>query len=305
MAYCKNCGTKLDDGAKFCPKCGNPTNGEVDAPKSDDNGKNNEDAKNAKVGCISLVVIILIIGYIFNKFSGSEDSKASDDANAPKTEQVASENPITETDSKKKAMSEEGYKDGYKRGFGFDDWAIEHYSEKDYKDFARSIYTIAHKAPSNQEEKELYDLYEEGYIKGIRAGIEAQGANKNESSEFLEKGHTYKSSRYKIELAVAEHYSELELRLYNDGSIELIETGTYPNHEFKDYTKTFECKMVKKDESKRDVRKQWYQIEGESGNEVTKMFVDMDGKVYRNFGKNDFEAVGDGSCYQTTLTRTK
>ena len=42
MAYCKNCGTKLDDGAKFCPKCGNPTNGEVDAPKSDDNGKNKQ-----------------------------------------------------------------------------------------------------------------------------------------------------------------------------------------------------------------------------------------------------------------------
>lgn len=25
MAFCKNCGNKLDDGAKFCPKCGSPT----------------------------------------------------------------------------------------------------------------------------------------------------------------------------------------------------------------------------------------------------------------------------------------
>ena len=25
MAFCENCGTKLEDGAKFCPKCGNPT----------------------------------------------------------------------------------------------------------------------------------------------------------------------------------------------------------------------------------------------------------------------------------------
>ena len=24
MAYCKKCGNQLDDGAKFCPKCGNP-----------------------------------------------------------------------------------------------------------------------------------------------------------------------------------------------------------------------------------------------------------------------------------------
>lgn len=25
MAFCKNCGTQLIDGAKFCPKCGNKT----------------------------------------------------------------------------------------------------------------------------------------------------------------------------------------------------------------------------------------------------------------------------------------
>ena len=25
MAYCRNCGTQLSDGAKFCPKCGNKT----------------------------------------------------------------------------------------------------------------------------------------------------------------------------------------------------------------------------------------------------------------------------------------
>ena len=27
MAFCKNCGNKLEDGTKFCPKCGNPTGG--------------------------------------------------------------------------------------------------------------------------------------------------------------------------------------------------------------------------------------------------------------------------------------
>ena len=305
MAFCKHCGSKLEDGAKFCPKCGNPTNGEVDAPKSDDNGKNNEDAKNAKVGCISLVVIILIIGYIFNKCGGGEDSKASDDANAPKTEQVASENPTTETDSKKKAISEEGYKDGYKRGFGFDDWKMEHYSEKDYKDFARSFYTIAHKAPSSQEEKELYDLYEEGYIKGIRAGIEAQGKSTDKPKEFLEKGHTYQSSRYRVELAAVEHYCQYELKLYNDGSIELIGTGTYPNHEFEDYTQTYECKMTKKTESKRDIEKQWYKIEGKYHNQVITLLVDMEGNIYGYFGKNAFDAIGDRSCYMSTFTRTK
>jgi hypothetical protein len=27
MAFCKNCGSELEDGAKFCPKCGAPTDG--------------------------------------------------------------------------------------------------------------------------------------------------------------------------------------------------------------------------------------------------------------------------------------
>lgn len=27
MVFCKNCGNKLEDGTKFCPKCGNPTGG--------------------------------------------------------------------------------------------------------------------------------------------------------------------------------------------------------------------------------------------------------------------------------------
>lgn len=44
MAFCKHCGNKLEDGAKFCPECGNPTNGEVDVPKSDSKGKNNEES---------------------------------------------------------------------------------------------------------------------------------------------------------------------------------------------------------------------------------------------------------------------
>ena len=97
MAYCGNCGNKLVDGAKFCPKCGTPTNGEVDAPKSDGNDKNNEEAKNTKVGCISLIVIILFIGFIVNKCSGGEDSNATDDANAPQvTEKAEAQQPTNE-----------------------------------------------------------------------------------------------------------------------------------------------------------------------------------------------------------------
>jgi RNA polymerase subunit RPABC4/transcription elongation factor Spt4 len=34
MAFCSNCGTKLEDGAKFCPSCGTPAEGTLAAPKS-------------------------------------------------------------------------------------------------------------------------------------------------------------------------------------------------------------------------------------------------------------------------------
>lgn len=32
MAFCQNCGKKLDDGAKFCPECGTPV-GQKDMSK--------------------------------------------------------------------------------------------------------------------------------------------------------------------------------------------------------------------------------------------------------------------------------
>lgn len=106
MSYCKNCGTKLDDEAKFCPKCGNPISDEVVAPKSDGNDKDNEDAQNTKIGCISIIVIILLIGFIANKCGSDDDSKTTDDANTPKTEQVVSDTEKTEKQLSKEEEAE-------------------------------------------------------------------------------------------------------------------------------------------------------------------------------------------------------
>ena len=61
--------------------------------------------------------------------------------------------------------------------------------------------------------------------------------------------------------------------------------------------------MAKKTESKRDTKKEWYQIEGKYQNEATTLLIDMKGNVYGYFGKNAFEAVGDGECYKTTFKR--
>ena len=116
MAFCKNCGTKLDDGAKFCPKCGNPTSDEVVAPKSDDNDKDNEDAQNTKIGCISIIVIILLIGFIANKCGSDDDTKATDDANAPKTEQATNEGAKEEPEQGKQ---EEVHRDFFEKGYEY------------------------------------------------------------------------------------------------------------------------------------------------------------------------------------------
>ena len=303
MAFCKHCGSKLEDGAKFCPKCGNPTNGEVDAHKSDGNDKNNEDAKNTKVGCISLIVIMLFIGYIVNKCSGGEDSKATDDANVTKTEQVASESNGTKADSEKKKIADEGYKFGHNDGFKVNDA----FDDKAYRSMARTAYTMGlnRQAPSTPEEKELYDLFEQNYMKGVHDAIKEIKEREGIPNEFLEKGHTYKSSLFYVDGYNCKIGYQYELSLFNDGSVELIKFNTYPNHEYEDNKRVFECTIEKKDESKRDVRKQWYQIEGKCGNEVTKTFVDMEGKMYSNYGYSDFDAVGNRDCYQATFKRIK
>lgn len=55
MAYCKNCGTKLDDGAKFCPKCGTPSGSET---KQDTETKKKKSSK--KGGLIAAIVVAVI-----------------------------------------------------------------------------------------------------------------------------------------------------------------------------------------------------------------------------------------------------
>lgn len=200
MAFCKHCGNKLEDGAKFCPKCGNPTNGEVDAHKSDGNDKNNEDAKNTKVGCISLIVIMLFIGYIVNKCSGGEDSKATDDANAPKTEQVVTDTPSAEeqaqkqqeeaakaeaerqareeaerqaaqekaqkeAENKKEEVAKAGYDKGYEKGFeGYK------YDMQMYESTVKICYSAKYGTPMSEADKELFKIYSDNFWKGYQEG---------------------------------------------------------------------------------------------------------------------------------------
>lgn len=95
MAYCKNCGTKLDDGAKFCPKCGNSIEGDAQEQQSGDNSSEQEQPK--KTGCFQkgLIAILVLgfIGFLSEKCDGS-DTKEIEEVTASQTiNDVAKEEP--------------------------------------------------------------------------------------------------------------------------------------------------------------------------------------------------------------------
>jgi len=95
MAYCKNCGSKLEDGAKFCPKCGNPIEGDAQEQQSGDNSSEQEQPK--KTGCFQkgLIAILVLgfIGFLSEKCDGS-DTKEIEEVTASQTiNDVAKEEP--------------------------------------------------------------------------------------------------------------------------------------------------------------------------------------------------------------------
>lgn len=105
MAYCKNCGTKLDDGAKFCPKCGTPTDktpsienvadGEPNPIKNNDIEHLSQVEQPKKRGCLKKIGIGLLVfcflGALADK-CGNNGSNTADEANAPQaTEQISDE----------------------------------------------------------------------------------------------------------------------------------------------------------------------------------------------------------------------
>lgn len=109
MAYCSNCGTEISDGAKFCPKCGTPTDGKAEQTKSVENKK--ADDNDWKYGCAFWFFLILVLGYFVNKCSDDESS-TKDDSNVQNTEQVdkkADENAHKKQEEVRHDFFEKGY----------------------------------------------------------------------------------------------------------------------------------------------------------------------------------------------------
>ena len=74
MAFCKNCGNKLEDGAKFCPKCGTPSGSET---KQDTETKQEKSSK--KGGLIAAIVVMaaIALGGAAWYFLGNQQDKYS------------------------------------------------------------------------------------------------------------------------------------------------------------------------------------------------------------------------------------
>lgn len=90
MAFCKNCGNELREGAKFCPKCGNPINHEIQT-KEDGNGN-----KWVRYGVIAIVLIAAcyFIGTLGN-------SKSEETTSNQQTEQASDDNKALEAERRK------------------------------------------------------------------------------------------------------------------------------------------------------------------------------------------------------------
>ena len=73
MAFCENCGAKLEEGAKFCDSCGNPVNEESD-PKKSGNGKLIGIICGAAGAAVLAVVLILVLVLGGSGYSSAEDA---------------------------------------------------------------------------------------------------------------------------------------------------------------------------------------------------------------------------------------
>lgn len=109
-----------------------------------------------------LIMAIFAIGFA----ASSDDSSSS-----------SSKSPEEQKQSKIERVKNEGYHDGYKQGFGVSENVYKYDTDNNYeklKASARRWFSVAYGAPSSNDQKELYKVYEEAWIKGYEEGYRAQ-----------------------------------------------------------------------------------------------------------------------------------
>ena len=85
MVYCSKCGTQLSDGAKFCPKCGNPLDGINTEDVGNDNIDDLADTPKSSYGkhlLVGVIALLLIGGgwYGYQSYSEKGDGLVTDSA---------------------------------------------------------------------------------------------------------------------------------------------------------------------------------------------------------------------------------
>lgn len=194
MAFCGKCGNQLEEGAKFCPKCGQPT---VDADEVQNQETNNSYAdetneeqiktwqkvfavlfwpagailtiiafikKQTALAKSALIYTIIGIGVAIalNAVRGGCSSNSGNIME--EIESVASDDEYDDA-------AEVGYNDGYQQGFTI---GSDYYDDDDDSGSPSIVYGMKYGAPSTAEEREAYQVYEKAFKKGYADGKKAK-----------------------------------------------------------------------------------------------------------------------------------
>ena len=158
MAFCSKCGTKFNDGARFCSICGQPNNATssqqlyqqqyLAQPQEERHDRMYETWHRFKwyfIGAFALLYIIIMAASVHRRLGLSNDD----------TEE--------ETYAVSDDVAKTGYNAGYQIGFQF--------GFEDFDNCVQSAYCIIYDTPpSSPEEWKRYNIFAENFKKGLRDG---------------------------------------------------------------------------------------------------------------------------------------
>ena len=193
MAFCGKCGTQLSDGAKFCPKCGQPIDSDetniVQNPITSNSYDDELEEEQIKTWQKVVSVLfwpagaILIIAALRKKQSELAKSAliytpigsglaialniALGGCSNNYSNDVESVSSYSDDDSSYDLdnVAKVGYENGYELGFNCADIDIE--------PDAKPSFSANYGAPQTAEEKKVYDVYKQNYDRGYREGVRA------------------------------------------------------------------------------------------------------------------------------------
>jgi len=201
MAFCGNCGTQLSDGVQFCPKCGQPVNGNgtnnVQNPVTNNCYVDEPEEQQIKTWQKIVSVLlwpagaILIIAALIKKQQALAKSALMYTAiglglsiglnialggcaneHSQQVESIdSSEYEYEDGDADYEDVAEVGYKCGYEMGFGLGGSPA-----GDYFDGTENIqiyYTNYYPAPTTPDEKRQYKVFAENFTRGFKKGKKA------------------------------------------------------------------------------------------------------------------------------------